>query len=137
MRQDDDAAHDRGLRGADERPHLLRGGDVTDVPPAKRHVNMVFQGYALFPHMTVADNVAFGLRAQAVAVSDVARRASPEALALVRLAGWTSVSRAQLSGGQQQRVALARALVIDPPCSCWTSRSARSTSSCARRCSSS
>ena len=115
---------------------LLRGGDVTHVPPAKRHVNMVFQSYALFPHMSVFENVAFGLRVKRVSRDDVRTRVA-QALRSVRLEGMEERKPGQLSGGQQQRVALARALVNEPPPCCSTSRSARSTSSCARRCSSS
>ena len=88
--------------------------DVTQVPPNKRDVGMVFQKYALFPHMTVADNIAFPLKMRKVARAEIARRAA-EALALVRLDGYGARMPAQLSGGQQQRVAVARALVFEPP----------------------
>jgi spermidine/putrescine transport system ATP-binding protein len=91
----------------------LRGDDVTDVPPARRDVNMVFQAYALFPHMTVAQNVAFGPRVRRVKRAELARRVG-EALRIVRLEGLDERRPAQLSGGQQQRVALARALVNRP-----------------------
>jgi spermidine/putrescine transport system ATP-binding protein len=92
---------------------LLRGGDVTHVPPAKRHVNMVFQSYALFPHMSVFENVAFGLRVKRVSRDDVRTRVA-SALRSVRLEGMEERKPGQLSGGQQQRVALARALVNEP-----------------------
>ena len=83
-------------------------------PPHKRPVNTVFQSYALFPHMTVAENVAFGLRYQQGSKAERARRVG-EAMALVRLGGLEARRPGQLSGGQQQRVALARALVLEPP----------------------
>jgi spermidine/putrescine transport system ATP-binding protein len=92
---------------------LLRDRDITMDAPDKRPVNMVFQHYALFPHLDVGDNVGFGLRRKAVAKADIARRVS-EALALVRLDGYERRKPNQLSGGQQQRVALARALVNRP-----------------------
>jgi spermidine/putrescine transport system ATP-binding protein len=92
---------------------LLRGKDVTDVPPARRDVNMVFQAYALFPHMTVAENVAFGLRVRRVRRAELRSRVA-DALRAVRLDGLDDRRPAQLSGGQQQRVALARALVNRP-----------------------
>jgi spermidine/putrescine transport system ATP-binding protein len=92
---------------------LLRGSDVTYVPPAKRHVNMVFQSYALFPHMSVFENVAFGLRVKRVSRDEVRARVA-SALKSVRLDGMEERKPTQLSGGQQQRVALARALVNEP-----------------------
>ena len=82
-------------------------------PPNKRPVNTVFQSYALFPHMNVADNVGFGLRMQKIDDSEVRRRVG-EAIDLVRLSGLEKRSPKALSGGQQQRVALARALVNSP-----------------------
>jgi spermidine/putrescine transport system ATP-binding protein len=91
----------------------LRGRDVTMEPPERRPVNMVFQSYALFPHLSVFDNVAFGLRRRKVPDSDVRRRAGA-ALELVRLTGYDRRGPGELSGGQQQRVALARALVCEP-----------------------
>jgi spermidine/putrescine transport system ATP-binding protein len=91
----------------------IDGQDVTDVPAYKRNVNTVFQSYGLFPHLSVYDNVAFGLRRRKVAGKEVERRVT-EALELVSLAGYGKRRRAQLSGGQQQRVALARALVNRP-----------------------
>jgi spermidine/putrescine transport system ATP-binding protein len=92
---------------------LLHGRDMVGVPPFRRDVNMVFQQYALFPHMDVFDNVAFGLRRKKVAKDEVGRRVT-EALALVELEGREKRRPRQLSGGQQQRVALARALVNRP-----------------------
>jgi spermidine/putrescine transport system ATP-binding protein len=91
----------------------LAGEDVTEVPPAKRNVNMVFQAYALFPHMTVQENVEFGLKIKKVKKDEVKSRAA-EAIASVQLEGFELRKPAQLSGGQQQRVALARALVNRP-----------------------
>jgi spermidine/putrescine transport system ATP-binding protein len=91
----------------------LDGQDVTDLPAYKRNVNTVFQSYGLFPHLSVYDNVAFGLRRKKVPAKEVERRVV-EALELVSLAGYGKRRRSQLSGGQQQRVALARALVNRP-----------------------
>jgi spermidine/putrescine transport system ATP-binding protein len=92
---------------------LLYGSDVVGVPPNRRDVNMVFQSYALFPHMSVFDNVAFGLERKSVAKAEVVRRAN-EMLELVQLEGKSDRRPRELSGGQQQRVALARALVNRP-----------------------
>jgi spermidine/putrescine transport system ATP-binding protein len=92
---------------------LLDGRDVAQTPPHKRNVNTVFQSYALFPFLTVGENVAFGLRYKNVTKNE-ARKMTAEALALVRLEGYQKRRPGQLSGGQQQRVALARALVLNP-----------------------
>jgi spermidine/putrescine transport system ATP-binding protein len=92
---------------------LLYGKDVVGVPPNHRDVNMVFQSYALFPHMSVFDNVAFGLRRKGVDKQEAARRVN-EMLELVQLEGKSDRRPRELSGGQQQRVALARALVNRP-----------------------
>jgi spermidine/putrescine transport system ATP-binding protein len=91
----------------------LHGQDVTNIPPNKRDVNMVFQSYALFPHMNVFENVAFGLRRKAVAKPEITRRVG-EMLDIVDMAGRSERRPRELSGGQQQRVALARALVNNP-----------------------
>jgi spermidine/putrescine transport system ATP-binding protein len=91
----------------------LHGKSVVGVPPNKRDVNMVFQSYALFPHMNVADNVAFGLKRKNVAKDEVTRRVG-EMLEIVGLTGREKRRPKELSGGQQQRVALARALVNNP-----------------------
>src|SRR5215472_7932876 len=91
----------------------LHGADVTGVPPNKRDVNMVFQSYALFPHMTVFENVAFGLRRKKAAKEEITRRVG-EMLEIVDLCGRGERRPRELSGGQQQRVALARALVNRP-----------------------
>src|SRR5690242_10856526 len=93
---------------------LLDGNDMSRTPPHKRRVNTVFQSYALFPHKSVAENVAFGLRYQRATKAEVKRRVG-EAMALVRLEDYGHRRPTQLSGGQQQRVALARALVLEPP----------------------
>ena len=92
---------------------LLEGNDVTDIPPYDRNLNTVFQDYALFPHMTVAENVAYGPRVRGVAANERRRRAG-EMLDLVRLGSYGDRRPAQLSGGQRQRVALARALINSP-----------------------
>jgi spermidine/putrescine transport system ATP-binding protein len=92
---------------------LLHGRDMVGVPPFRRDVNMVFQQYALFPHMDVFENVAFGLRRKKVDKGEIKRRVA-EALSLVELEGRETRKPRQLSGGQQQRVALARALVNRP-----------------------
>src|ERR1700750_78723 len=92
---------------------LLQGDDVTTVPANQRHVNIVFQQYALFPHMTVYDNVAFGLKVKGVPRRDHAGRIKA-ILRIVSLEGYEKRRPRQLSGGQQQRVALARALVNSP-----------------------
>jgi spermidine/putrescine transport system ATP-binding protein len=94
---------------------MLDGVDLASTPPHKRPVNTVFQSYALFPHLTVEDNIAYGLRWQhgSGTKADRKRRVG-DAIALVRLEGFEKRKPAQLSGGQQQRVALARALVLQP-----------------------
>jgi len=91
----------------------IEGRLMGETPPFRRNVNTVFQNYALFPHMTVADNIAFGLRMKRVPRDETARRVR-EALQLVRLTGFEDRYPHQLSGGQQQRVALARALINRP-----------------------
>lgn len=92
---------------------LLDGKDITDVPPYKRNVNMVFQSYALFPHMTVYNNIAYGLKMKHLSKTQI-RDAVREMLDTVKLTGLEDRKITQLSGGQQQRVALARALVNHP-----------------------
>jgi spermidine/putrescine transport system ATP-binding protein len=92
---------------------LIRGQSMTYVPPYRRPVNTVFQNYALFSHLTVWENVAFGLKLQGLTKADVQTRVD-EALLLVKMDGYAKRFPAQLSGGQQQRVALARALVNRP-----------------------
>lgn len=91
----------------------LSGEDVTGLPPYARDINTVFQDYALFPHMSVAENIAFGLQAKKVSREEIAGRVA-DALAMVRLDDYGDRSPAQLSGGQRQRVGLARAIVNRP-----------------------
>ena len=111
--QDDDAADDRRLR-ASRRGHGRAGGrDVGDLPPYDREVNTVFQDYALFPHMSVGENVEYGMRVRKVAKDERARRRD-EALEMVRLGGYADRKPSELSGGQRQRVALARSIVNRP-----------------------
>jgi spermidine/putrescine transport system ATP-binding protein len=102
-----------GFERPDEGRIVLDGRDMAQTPPHRRPVNTVFQNYALFPHLNVFDNVAFGLRFVDASKQEVARRVG-EALRLVRLEGFEERKPTQLSGGQQQRVALARALVLNP-----------------------
>ena len=126
-----------GFETPDRAASMSAAGDITDLPVHQRDMGMVFQSYALFPHRTVAENVAFGLRMRGVARPEIARTRDGGAgqVALDRLRG---AQPGQLSGGQQQRVALARAIVDRAArCCCATSRWARSTASCASRCSSS
>jgi spermidine/putrescine transport system ATP-binding protein len=92
---------------------LLDGVDMAQTPPHRRHVNTVFQNYALFPHLTVEKNVGFGLKYQDVSKKEMIERVG-RALELVRLSGFEKRRPNQLSGGQQQRVALARALILNP-----------------------
>ena len=92
---------------------LLYGQDVSDLPPYDRNVNTVFQDYALFPHMTIGENIAYGLMIKKVEKAERNRRVD-EMLDLVRLPGFASRKPSQLSGGQRQRVALARALINHP-----------------------
>src|SRR3954471_3849162 len=104
-----------GFERPDEGRIELAGDDVSRLPPAERDVNTVFQDYALFPHMSVGANVAYGLKVKKVAKGERAKRVE-EALAMVRLEGYGDRRPNQLSGGQRQRVALARALVNRPRC---------------------
>jgi spermidine/putrescine transport system ATP-binding protein len=102
-----------GFEAPTEGTVYLGGRDVTDLPPYKRDVNTVFQSYALFPHLNVERNVAFGLERRKVGKDEIRRRVG-EVLEMTRLTGFEKRKPAQLSGGQQQRVALARALVNHP-----------------------
>ncbi|MEM8663535.1 MAG: ABC transporter ATP-binding protein, partial [Pseudomonadota bacterium] len=102
-----------GLEAPDAGVVFLGGRDVTRTPPNKRALGMVFQSYSLFPHMTVGENIAFGLKMAGTAGAEIARRVE-DMLALVRLPHIEERYPRQLSGGQQQRVALARALVTNP-----------------------
>ena len=102
-----------GLIEPDEGKVLIGGADVTRTPVHKRNLGLVFQSYALFPHLTVFENVAFGLRRRGVAEPDLTRRVG-SVLELVQLGALTARYPKQLSGGQQQRVALARSVVTEP-----------------------
>src|SRR4051812_5779915 len=102
-----------GFETPDEGRILLGGKDIAQVPPHRRPVNMMFQNYALFPHLTVRDNVAFGLRRAGLPRAEIAERVAGM-LALVKLEGFAKRRPDQLSGGQRQRVALARALARRP-----------------------
>ena len=102
-----------GFEEPDQGRVFLDGEDVTDLPPYKRRVNTVFQDYALFPHMSVAQNVGYGLRVAGVSRGEIAKRVD-EALRLVDLLDKKNVRPSTLSGGQKQRVGLARALIRNP-----------------------
>src|SRR5215469_15300627 len=102
-----------GLEAPDEGRIVLDGKDIAPVPPYRRPINMMFQSYALFPHLTVEGNVAFGLKQERLPKAEIATRVE-EMLALVRLQGLGKRKPHQLSGGQRQRVALARSLVKRP-----------------------
>ena len=102
-----------GLEDLDQGQILCNGKDISQLPPQQRGVGIVFQSYALFPHLTVGENVAFGLKMQQTHSSDITEKVS-QALKMVELEGFEHRRIEQLSGGQQQRVALARALVIAP-----------------------
>ncbi len=102
-----------GLESCNSGSVLLEGKDVTSEPPEKRNVNTVFQSYALFPHMTVAANIGYGLRLKRRKKSEI-QKAVAEALALVQLSGFENRMPSELSGGQRQRIAIARAIVNEP-----------------------
>lgn len=102
-----------GFETPDEGSIRIGGEDVTHLAPYRRNVNQVFQSYALFPHMTVRENIAFGLRMQKVSKAETSKRVD-EVISLVALEGFEERRPAQLSGGQRQRVALARAIVPRP-----------------------
>src|SRR6266404_4065280 len=102
-----------GFESLSEGSIRLRGERLDDKPPHRRDVGLVFQNYALFPHLSVFDNVAFGLRLRRIAKAEMRERID-RALQLVELAGLGQRFPAQLSGGQQQRVAIARSLVLEP-----------------------
>ncbi|MBQ1311340.1 MAG: ABC transporter ATP-binding protein [Blautia sp.] len=102
-----------GLETPDQGQVLLNGEDVTALPPEKRAVNTIFQSYALFPHMTVEENVGYALKLRRVPRQEIRKRTS-EMLDLVRLSGFEKRKPEKLSGGQKQRVAIARALIGNP-----------------------
>jgi len=103
-----------GLETADAGRILMDGRDVTGLPPARRNIAMVFQSYALFPHLSVSENIVFGLRVRKVPASDIAARLKRTA-ALLGLEGLLDRKPSQLSGGQQQRAALGRAIIAEAP----------------------
>ncbi len=120
---------------------FVGGQDVSSVPPAKRRLGMVFQNYALFPNMTVARNIGFGLRVARRGRREIARRVA-EMLELIGMGDFAHRYPHQLSGGQQQRVALARAVAVEPaallldePSRHWTRRSASGSGRTSGRCS--
>ena len=102
-----------GLEAADAGRVILNGQDITDLPPEKRPVNTVFQSYALFPHMNVEKNVAYGLKVKGVDKATIKSRVA-EMLELVQMSDYAQRMPAQLSGGQRQRIAIARALALQP-----------------------
>lgn len=102
-----------GLEQPDAGQVFLEGTDVTQLPPDKRDVNTVFQNYALFPHMNVADNIGYGLKLKKIPKSEIKTRVT-KMLELVQLPGYAKRKPSELSGGQRQRVAIARALVNNP-----------------------
>jgi ABC-type Fe3+/spermidine/putrescine transport system ATPase subunit len=125
-----------GLLEPDAGRIVLDEQDMAGVPPHARPVNMMFQSYALFPHMSVAQNIAFGLRMESAPKALIRDRVA-DMLALVRMEGFGDRKPVALSGGQRARIALARARRSTRSCCCSTSRSRRSTRTCARPCSSS
>ncbi len=102
-----------GLESPDEGRVILDGRDITDLEPNKRSVNTVFQNYALFPHMNVADNIGYGLKLKKMGKGEIADSVK-KMLALVQLSGYEKRMPRELSGGQRQRVAIARALINEP-----------------------
>ena len=102
-----------GLEQPDSGQVFLDGKDVTSLEPNQRNVNTVFQNYALFPHMNVADNIGYGLKLKKTSKAEISRRVK-EMLELVQLPGFERRKPSELSGGQRQRVAIARALVNNP-----------------------
>ena len=113
MWQDDNLTYYRGPETPDSGQVFLDGKDVTDLAPEARDVNTVFQNYALFPHMTVADNIGYGLKLKKVPKAEIRKRVA-EMLELVQLPGYEKRKPSELSGGQRQRVAIARSLVNNP-----------------------
>ena len=102
-----------GLESADSGKVFLEGQDITDVAANKRDVNTVFQNYALFPHMSVADNIGYGLKIRKKSKEEIEKKVK-EMLALVQLEGYEKRMPDQLSGGQRQRIAIARAVANEP-----------------------
>ena len=102
-----------GLEQADQGKVWLNGEDITELAPNKRNVNTVFQNYALFPHMTVAENIGYGLKIRKAPKAEIAEKVE-KMLQLVQLEGFGGRMPDQLSGGQRQRVAIARAVINEP-----------------------
>lgn len=113
---------------------VLDGQDMSHVPPYQRPINMMFQSYALFPHMTVEQNIAFGLKQDKMLRAEIAERVA-EMLALVHMQEYAKRKPHQLSGGQRQRWRWRAAWPSGPSCCCWMSQWARWTRSCAIACS--
>ena len=122
-----------GLENVDSGRIHLEDHDITHVPAENRHVNTVFQSYALFPHMTVFENVAFGLRMQKTPAAEITPRVM-DALKMVQLEAFAQRKPHQLSGGQQQRVAIARAVVNKPRLLLLDESLSARITSCASRC---
>ena len=102
-----------GFQRQDRGEIIVKGERIDDKPAHKRDIGMVFQDYAIFPHLTVAENVAFGLKARSLPKADIDQRVD-ESLKMVRLDGYHGRYPAEMSGGQQQRIGLARAMAIRP-----------------------
>ena len=115
-----------GFERVDQGEILLAGRPLSPIAPHRRDIGMVFQSYALFPNLTVAENLAFPLKVRGVSREESQHRVN-EALAMIRLSEYGNRRPSQLSGGQQQRVALARALIFNPHWCCWMNRWVRST----------
>jgi ABC-type Fe3+/spermidine/putrescine transport system ATPase subunit len=113
MRQDHLLRMVAGLEEPTEGDIFIKGKRINDTPIHKRNLGMIFQNYALFPHKTIFDNVAFGLKYRDVSKADIKKKVT-RALEMVRLPGVENRMPSQLSGGQQQRIAMARAIVIEP-----------------------
>jgi ABC-type Fe3+/spermidine/putrescine transport system ATPase subunit len=115
MREDHPAAHGGRSGGIPPKAiFFIKGVRINDTPIHKRNLGMIFQNYALFPHKTIFDNVAFGLKYRNVSKEEIIKKKVTRALEMVRLPGVENRMPSQLSGGQQQRIAMARAIVIEP-----------------------
>lgn len=136
MRKNDNVAHYGGFIEPHEGQVFFDGKLINKIPPYKRQVNTVFQKYALFPHLNVFENIAFGLRLKKTPEKEIKQRVLAM-LELVNLKGYGAKKVDFLSGGQQQRVAIARALINHRGCCFSTSRSVRSTYNYEKKCRSS